>query len=109
MTKTSHKAQMIFQLKFSLTMTNFRKSSKNVPGDELLKSYYAWKRKLPELQRLITDPKWSRSEVVQFSKRIDNLKQGIETFEKLHPKHAVKDAYNSKVIQNAGVQAELFG
>lgn len=89
-------------------MTRMAKNKNSVPGMQLEKTYRAWLSKLPELQELIKDPKWSNREIRQFSARIENLKSGIETFEKLYPKYAVKKIKASKGKGNAGSQASLF-
>lgn len=90
-------------------MSNSKKGRYSSPGDALLKSYTSWKKRLPEIENLIKNPKLHYMEIAHLKQKINNLKQGIETFEKLHPNHVVKDERNSKVIQNVGVQGSLFG
>lgn len=78
------------------------------PGDEHLKMYQAWKMKLPQLQSEIVDPSISDSTLRDLRFRIQNLKAGIEDFEKQFPAYAIKDHTNSKVIQKSYSQGLLF-
>lgn len=89
-------------------MRKSSKSSSPPPGDELLQCYQSWRRSLPRFQELIKNPDLTIGEIRTLERRILNLKDGIENFEKLHPRYAVKDHRNSKVVQPIVTQIEIF-
>jgi len=89
-------------------MSSHRTPSGSLPGEELLKNYRSWIRRVPELQKMIKDPKWSHSEIRNFSKRIENMLRGIETFERMYPKYTIHSGAVNNARSSRTDQINLF-